>query len=379
MCLIPLGIGFLLKWKKYEVDIRQCLVGTGCALIWAGIVHFWAFRSQAGDYETWSGKVVQTRHFSAWQEYYEYAVYRTESYQTTETYMDGNKTKTRTVTKTRQVFDHWEPTSRWHHDEWKAYSNIGTTYNIDKPKYLYLVKAFGNEKAVRGDRSTSEHNSRMIGGDRNDYVADSPKDIVEPITDVRQFTNRIKSTPSVFNFVVVPDSVKVYEYPKNSNPWKSDRLINTKLDLKQWDQMNARLGVNKKVNVIFVTFDSADSMLGTYQHSKWLGGKKNDLVICKGQGWSKVFGWSESDICKRNLEALVLNAEITNDIIPLIEQEIQTNYTKREFTEDFEYLTVEPQWNHWMVYLLLIVGAQVGIYCGFKYAENNRSYHYRRY
>jgi hypothetical protein len=287
---------------------------------------------------------------------------RVRSYYTT------RDSKGKTTTHSRRVFDHWESRTRWHGPTWTANSNIDTDYGIGEQRYLYFVKMFGNQSSKRGDRRTMEHNSRMIAGDPMDYYTTCPNDFVEPITDVRWFENRIKATPSVFNFVDVPPEVPVFEYPANRNPWQSNRVMGSAsrtISIRLWDEMCARLGVRRYVNMIIIEFDSSDSMLAEWQKSKWWGGKKNDLVLCVGKGFTKVFGWSESDVCKRNLETLLLKHPLDNTILPLIEQEVMANYKKREFTEDFAYLSVEPQAHHWWTFIILLILTQTGLYIFF--------------
>jgi len=110
----------------------------------------------------------------------------------------------------------------------------------------------------------------------------------------------------------------VFEYPQNKNWQSSDRLLGrarSDFNLLEWDKVNSRLGPSKKVNVIAVGFEAdSDSILGQYQEAKWAGGKKNDLVICYGgqpgkAAWVYVFGWTESEGVKRDLESLFIKAE----------------------------------------------------------------------
>lgn len=370
-CLVPIFIGFcIFLWSNYKgtgtICWKEWLMGSACAFLIAAPIHYWSYSSQVGDYETWSGKIVKAVYIPKWHEFYEYAVYRTEYYTTT----DSNG---KTTTHSQQVFDHWEPTSRWHSPSWTAYSDIHTNYNISESRYKYFVEQFGNESAYPGIRHSSEHNSRMISGDPNDHHTQLlNSNFVEPITDSRWFENRIRATPSVFNFVEVPENIQVFEYPENRNPWKSNRIVGSAkkdISIRLWDEMCARLGKLKRVNMILVKFDSSDTMLTEWQRSKWIGGKKNDLVICVGEGFVKVFGWSESDICKKNIELLFLHHPINNDILPLLEREVMNNYTKREFTEDFSYLSVEPTESHWLTFMILMVLSQGGLYLTFHRKE----------
>lgn len=357
-CLLPILIGYIVKIFNPRIQWREWMIGALAAFLLALPIHYWSYHGQVGDYETWSGKITSAQFIPRWHEYYEYAVYRTEF-----TYDEkGN------INGSYQVFDHWEEATRWHEQYWMAYSNINTSYNISESKYKYFVKNFKNESKERGDRTTSEHNSRMISGDPYDYVTYLKDDFVEPITDTRYFVNRIKAAKSVFNFVTPPKEIQVFDYPQNADVWRSNRLLGTApkdFDIRLVDEMNARLGPTKRVNVIIIGFNSSDSSLAEWQRSKWIGGKKNDLVICYGTKWVKAFGWSESDICKRNIETLFLQNNKTNDLLKLLEAEIWSNYKKREFTEDFQYLTIEPEFKHWMVFIILMILIQGGLYVAF--------------
>jgi hypothetical protein len=65
----------------------------------------------------------------------------------------------------------------------------------------------------------------MIEGDPFDYASDNKTGWVEPITKLRIILeNRIKAAPSVFSFVKPPPN-SVYAYPKNDQPFRSDRLL----------------------------------------------------------------------------------------------------------------------------------------------------------
>lgn len=364
-CLLPILVGLILVFvTNGEVSWKEWLIGAGCSFIVAGSIHYYSFHSQVGDYETWSGKITQAVFVPKWHEYYEEAIYKTEYY-----YSGTGKNRTR---HSRQVFSHWSPRSRWHSASWIAYSNINTSYDITQQKYEYFVKKFGNELKERGDRTTMEHNSRMISGDPYDYKTYLKDGFVEPITDVRYFENRIKATPSVFNFVKVGDNIPIFPYPENKNPWISNRVMGITfktISTRLWDEMCARVGPIKRVNVIIVGFDSRETMMAEWQKAKWLGGKKNDLVLTYGPKWAKVFGWSESDICKKNIESILLQNTINNDIIPLIEKEIYDNYKKREFTEDFAYLQVEPSSKSWILFIFLMIITQALLYVGFHHTD----------
>jgi hypothetical protein len=154
-CLFPLLFWVLLAiFKKDKFNVKEAVIGSLCSFSIAGIIHWRSFSSQTEDTETLSGQIVLAKHYSEWFEYYEYAVYRTEYYSEQESYSDSKgKTRYRTVRKSRQVFDHWQPTTRWHSADYAAYSNINTSYSVSREKYFYFVKNFGNETAEKGEDS----------------------------------------------------------------------------------------------------------------------------------------------------------------------------------------------------------------------------------
>ena len=370
IALIPVVIGMLLFFYDKNITLIEWIVGSIVAFVVAGTFHFLVIRGMTSDVETWSGYITNARQYSAWLEYYEYAVYRTEYYTTTEYYTDSKgHSHSHQVQHSRQVFDHWQPSTRHHDEYWKAWSNINTDYGISKDKYVYFTKKFNHEEKTAGVRSTIDHNSRMISGDPYDYVSHNKTQWIEPITTIKSWENRVKAAPSVFSFISVPTNIPVFNYPENKNPWTSDRLLGkaTKdINLFEFDAMNARLGSKKKVNVIMIGFDSYDSMLGEYQKAKWIGGKKNDVVLVYGKDWVRVFGWTDKEIVKENLQTILLKNKIDTAILPLIEEEIIKNYIIKDWKQ-FDYLKIEPRPIHFLWFILITAAIQTGLYIWFNY------------
>lgn len=360
LALLPLAAGGLLLIFDKEVNWIEWAIGSAVALILAGIFHATSIHGMTDDIETWSGQLTQARHYARWQEYYEEAIYRTETYTTMETDSKGN---THIEFHTRQVFDHWESRNRWHNDYWHTWSNIDTSYEIDKSFFEVLCKRFNDHHSVPGDRRTGEHNSRMIGGDPNDYVSNNKTGWVQPVTDHRHFENRIKAAPSVFSFAPIPKDVKVYPYPVNDNPWQSDRLIGSAvlLNALAFDQMNSRLGPSKKVNVIMVGAGSKDSMFSQWQEAAYLRGRKNDIVIVWGGAnthptWCRVFSWGEGRALKE-IETLILDKGVSDAILPEIEGYIRADFTRADWKK-WSYLNIEISASYVWWYLGIMIVTQ---------------------
>jgi hypothetical protein len=368
LALIPVAIGGLLWFYGKEVNIQEWLIGAAIALLTSGCFHLYSVKSQIGDTQTISGFITESRQYSAWHEYYEYAVYRTETRTGTRTVSAGNgRYRTESYTYTVQVFDHWEPTTRWHNEHWKMFSNIDTTYSISKPKYIEMVTKLGGDIAVAGDRRTGEHNSKMIGGDPNDYVAINKTGWIEPVNKGDYFENRLKAARTVFAFQKITDkealSLNIPLYPSHFDAFLSNRLMGTApkfIDKFKWEQLNGELGPYKKINLICIGFDSPDSDLADKTLAYWKYPKKNDFIIFFGQNWSKVFSWSDSEIAKKNVETLFLNP---NDpqLLEKIKTEIKQNYQIVNWHK-FDYIRIYPKTSHvfWCFFILLVT--QIGLY-----------------
>ena len=126
--------------------------------------------------------------------------------------------------------------------------------------------------------------------------------------------------------------------------------------------MCSKLGPTKKVNVIIIGFPpNSDSSIAHLQEAAWIGGKKNDLILCYDTPkpnqlptWAYVFGWTEETIVKANLQTILLTNPINDNILPLIYQEILKNYTIKEWKK-FDYLQIEPP--TWTYYLYILITA----------------------
>ena len=218
-----------------------------------------------------------------------------------------------------------------------------------------MAGKFGGYRQVPGDRHTGEHASRQIDGDRYDYATDNHTGWVEPVTKLVKFENKVKATPTTFSYPKVPSNIQVFPYPNNGNPFSSDRLIGSAaiIGTFAFDQMNARLGPAKKVNVIMVGFGNRDQMAALWQEAAWIGGKKNDVVICYGGStskpdWVRAFGWTDAKACLRKLETIVLDNEVRVETLPLIEHTIISDYRLKDWERSFAHIRVPaPMWSLW--------------------------------
>lgn len=377
IALIPIIVGSILFYLNKNIIWWEWLAGAGIAILTAMIFNYFAYRGLVGDQETWSGQITNVRQFSQWLEFYKEAIYKTEYYTTTESYYDSSSksTRTRTVRKSRRVFSHWEDRTRNHPEYWVAYSNIETNYNINKPDYLFLVEKFGGAKSIQGVRHTSEHDSKMIGGDPNDYIAAKPRDgYIHPVTKSVFFENRLKATRNIFKFESVNEKqaqqLKLFNYPAAAGFGATKRYMTIVPEApkaalaRRLDDLNAILGPTYHINIIIINWGSNDISIASKQLGYWGPSKKNDFIIQYGKNWATVFSWSESELCKRNVESIF----IEDQDLEKLGKEVTARY-KLVNWHKFDYLNIEPTSNQLILYIFIVVLLQGGIFIYFHHNE----------
>lgn len=367
LSILPFVIGGFIWLFNKKVNWAEWLIGSAVAFVVAGAMHGIVIHGMTSDTETWSGMVSDAYYVPAWRE--RYTEHHSETYYTTDS--DGNRTShTRTWTTTEYT---------WHTEYWAVRTTIGSN-EVSKTDYDRIVRRFGGQtRKVKGDRSTMKSDSTMVAGDPNDYYAINSTGWVEPVTGIRTFENRVKAAPTTLSFAKVPAGVPVHPYPTNGNQFLSDRVVGhaiSSVGLVEWDQLNARLGFSKKVNLIVVGWKEGDQSLGEYQRSHWVGGKKNDLVICFGgdprkPDWVFVFGWTEREDVKQNLVSILSDNGISTATIPLIEAEVRKNYTIKDWSK-FDYITIPyPMWAFWWFIVIQLV-TQGGLWAWFHFNEHEK-------
>lgn len=182
--------------------------------------------------------------------------------------------------------------------------------------------------------------------------------IGEPASQPNGFTNYIKAVPdSLFNNQNTKQfENKIPSYPKIHSHYKVDRIINvhssankdelSKLDT-LFDEMLKSLGPRKQANIIAIFTNITDPMYRYAVEGKWLGGKKNDVVLFFGTdgdtiAWTDVMTWAlnsgnelfVSDLKSKLMDIKQVNAE---QIAAIVGDSISKGYIRPKM-EDFEYL-----------------------------------------
>lgn len=295
------------------------------------------------DSETVSGRITSTHHIPEWEA--EWIEMETHS----STDSNGN-----TTSYTIPVTKH-----ETHYPKWVAETTIGQI-SIEESYFDHISGKHGiyKERGYRPDYDS---------GDRYDYfttVKDDPEFCDYPVNLTRMWNNPLKGTESLYTFKKISDEqakkLHLHPYPRNDT-FLSSRLIGVPLSSWNWDKMNSAIGKQKRVNVIMINFGSRSMDSAKEQQAYWQNGKKNDLVLCYGKGWSYVFGWTKSELVKQNLQTILLDNPINDDIIPLIKLEIRNNFKPYKWIQHENIQRSVPVWGV-IVAFLLMIGSQVLCY-----------------
>lgn len=214
--------------------------------------------------------------------------------------------------------------------DWNLHTNLNKDVTID-----------------RVDRRGTKEPPRYTSAKINDSVAMK-----------HTFTNYIKGAEnSLFNEseVSVKYLNRVPDYPTKVYDYHYiNRVLLDKVDnfdgLQEWNSDLAKalntLGAKKQVNII-ILFTSVDTPDYFYSvRKKWLGGKKNDVIIIVGTknypdiDWVKVMSWSDSELFKVELQDELYDLKKVNksaEFINIISKNVDEKF-QRKHMHDFDYL-----------------------------------------
>lgn len=364
---ILIGLGLLIANYRKQIVWQEWAIGSGAALLTAVVFHMISCIGMTRDIQTYSGMITSIAHYGAWVE--EYQQMHTRSVPTG-TDKNGNTTYTTEVYYTTE-HDH-------HPEKWMVERDFGKRTDeveISENLYSQILFRFGDKINKTQKQSTSHVGGSYDGGDQNIYITDNNTGYIYPVTKNLTFENKVKAAPSLFSFPKVPTNVVVYPWPENPDWLKSERLLGTAsvfFSRRLFDLLNTSIGPSKKVNLIMVGFEEGISEeYGHWQEAAWIGGKKNDLVICFGGGntnkpadWSYVFGWTERELVKQNLKTLLINNPLNNNLLNEIKTEVINNYQIKDWSK-FDYITIEPPpWSYWAYFITMII-TQSGLWIWF--------------
>lgn len=346
--LIPLIVWGYLWYKNVEIVLWEWAVATAVPAVMSCLVFMVAAAIRSADKETWSGYTVQALHTPWWRAEWT----ELETYTTTDS-KGQTQTHTRLVTK-----------SETHQPRWWLATTIGDVA-VNEGMFDDICRRYGgySERGYRPD---------FDEGDRNDYFSNEiPYDADNPVYPVHKhvsWSNPLLGTDSIVLGREIPEEEArakgLFYYPQSSNELSSARVLGgANISTYRWDQLNASVGASKKVNLIIINFGDRSADYAILQRDYWRNGRKNDLVLCYGDGWSYVFGWSKRELVKQELQSILLNP-VSDALIPQIRDAIRQHFEPYEWKQHVD--TPSPV-SGWAVFVAFVTTclAQWGLYFAF--------------
>jgi len=356
LILIPFAtIGIVWAfWGKF-LAYWEILLIFGVSLVAVVACKFVTEYIDSYAFEYWTNFCAKAVHDEHW----------TERYTTTSTDKKGH-----THTQTHTV----------HHPDqyYVVCDGDGGNVSISKSEYREIVQKFSNETKTK-----NWHINQVSWGDGNTFTTVAgDKQVV--VTQSRHYVNKVKKSRSVFNFPDVSKEDKqeynLVDYPVVStlhtpsilgSPTTNQTLENEFLCFE-----NAKLGFSKQIRIWIIIFKNQPVDAALKQESYWVGGNKNELVLCIGIDnnesvkWGYVFSWSEEERLKVDIKNFIQEQQKLDLqlIIRYSADESSKRWKRKEF-KDFNYLHIEPSPTALFLSLLFVLAINIGLAV---YSVNNQ-------
>jgi hypothetical protein len=370
--LIPIIIGvlcfiFARKNMQWWEALPALLIGLVLTAGFKACVE----TAQTRDKEYWGGYITAAHYDEDWNERvscrHEIPCSHDESYDC------GTKESPQTCTRKAHSNDGYEHPYDVdeHPPTWYFNDTLGGTTYIDLGYFEYLCKHFGNKTFVELNRNVHDND-----GDRYTTHFKMDREKLIPVSRMQTYENRVQASRSIFKFKQVePKDIKefgLYSYPEVSGRGETECILgpagNQKAKSeKEIQYLNSVLGRPKQVRMMILIFQDQPLQAAYMQESYWMGGNKNEFILCVGVNkkrevqWGHVISWTEVEALKVGARTEIYKQKGKQlDLLKLIrynEIEIPKQWVRKQFA-DFNYLTVEPPlWAVITTYILVLLSS----------------------
>lgn len=342
LMLLPLAIAVAsLLIFKGKVTIAEFL--SQIAVVAAFVVIFLSvsYFNRTTDTEIWNGQVTGREH---------HHVSCSHSYQCNcRTVRSGSG---------KNASSHEECDTCYEHPydvNWTVHASTGEAINIDRVDRQGLVEPKRWDEAYPGQPFSSLHHF-------TNYILANPDSVLLGSKgDIKRYQALIPRYPDV-----------VYDY------YKHDPVINMgvpNVDLKSWNwlvsEANKTLGPEKQVNVIVILVPTPNRDYMLALKDKWMGGKKNDVVVVIGStdghtiDWADVMSWTPRADFKISLKDQIQDIHYLDrkdDIVAVIKT-TTLNKFQRMHMKDMKYLmrSFQPSQSTMLIAFILAALLSVGL------------------
>ncbi|WP_162577717.1 hypothetical protein [Variovorax sp. PBL-H6] len=353
LLVVPLLWPFIAKaiWK-HELTVREIAINlaVGAAIVilgWAGGRY-----AQTHDVELLNGEVLRKE---------SHRVSCEHSYECNCTSSTSTDSQGRTTT-TKSCSTCYEHT---HDVDHTLYTNVGDI-DIDRVDRQGLTVPPRFTKAAVGDPVAKSHNFV-------NYVKAAPESLFNTLAEKAAYAKFDGHLPPY------PDEIHDYHYANRV------LVVGAKVpDAAEWNAKLAgalkKLGPAKHANAVLVFTADTDPNYAQALHQKWLGGKKNDIIVVIGAPsypeveWARVVTWSDSQLFKVQLQDAIqdLKTVTPDSVIALLTEQTMKGFERKKMS-DFEYLKWEIAPPTWLLALLFVLSLVASVVTSIKLANNSES------
>lgn len=253
---------------------------------------------------------------------------------------------------------------------WVVTDNEGNNHTISKKYYEKLIKKWSADpQFIDMNREIVKEYSGFFSktlecgcdGDKYKIKWDKKPETSEANVYEHSYKNKVLNNNSAFSYGKISkeeaEKMKLYEYPEYYDFYKQNAILGLEKvkGLKNSNEIQNKfefingLGYKTKNKTFVLLFPDRNLDVAFLQEQYWLGGNRNELVICIGYdsktnkiNWVKPFSWTDN---KRVL--VEIREEISElkyldfDKIYVKVYNIIHKYFKPKNFDDFEYLDTE--------------------------------------
>lgn len=210
----------------------------------------------------------------------------------------------------------------------------------------------------------------------------------DPVSDTHSYVNYVKAAPdslfhankvAKFEALIPPYPSNIYDY------YKVNRVISMGVpvpEIGKWNYETAlmlrKLGPAKQANVVILFVNTADQSYLHALEGKWIGGKKNDIIVIVGStaypkiDWIAISSWTDRQLFKVQLrDELFAHGTIDRaKFLTSIEKTTMELY-QRKSMKDFDYLKYQVEPPTWVLTLAILLGIMTSLGLSFYFYHHD--------
>lgn len=374
LLLLPFCVAlFLLIFFRKETMWWEYVVLIVPSLLLFLLIRLIMVSVNTSDTEYLGDYITKIRHYDEWDEW----VHRT----CTRTYKVGNTTRTETYDCSYR---------RYHPERWTYFNSQGCEYPIYFKEDFELIR-----KKFKSPMTFVDMKRRYyrIDGDAQDYYWDKQEKNAYTVTEPNSYKNKIQNSKSVFGFEDISKKdaklLGLYDYPiiehNDQLPVLSDSIIIDKNTIDAVKFINGMYGAKYQFRLYMLLFKDRDMDISELQRSYWVGGNKNELVVCLGVDesqkvqWCNAFSWCDTPTLEVKTESYFAEQDSLDilDYTKFVRTMLENNEWERKEFSDFDYIRAELSSGEeiWLLILISLYNIGISIYIilnGFK----NERFHF---